>query len=127
MKLAIPHDERQLPLTPALHYQAQAARLRALLNRTIAANRMAIVDLEADSGVDEKQIGRALKDDGGAHPPLALVACILAKDRAGIFIAGLADMLGYEATPKRPDLAEENRRLRGALEAAIAALREAAP
>jgi hypothetical protein len=110
-----PRDEAQRPLSPALHYAAQGARLRALLNRTIAVNRLHVVDLEADTGIDEKQIGRALKDDGGAHPPLALIACILAKDRAGTFITGLAEMLQYEARPKSPDLAAENRALRAEL------------
>lgn len=102
----------QLPLGPAFHYQEQASRLRALLSRTIAANGMSHAELEHETSIDEKQIGRCLRDDGGAHPPLALIACILAKDRAGVFVTGLAAMVGYEAHPKTPDLAEENRRLR---------------
>jgi hypothetical protein len=129
-KLGTPREETQQPLSPALHYQKQGSRLRALLNRTIAANRLDVVDLEADTGVDEKQIGRALKDDGGAHPPLSVVACILAKDRAGVFIAGLAEMLGYEARPKSPDLAGENRMLReklAAIQGEIAGLLGGAP
>lgn len=111
-RIGTPREETQQPLSPALHYQAQGDRLRKLLRTTIAANRLDVVDLEADTGVDEKQIGRALKDGGGAHPPLSVVACILAKDRAGTFITGLAEMLGYEARPKTPDLAAENRTLR---------------
>jgi hypothetical protein len=111
-RLGTPREEEQQPLSPSMHYAKQGSRLRGLLRATIAANRIDVVDLEADTGVDEKQIGRALKDDGGAHPPLSVVACILAKDRAGAFITGLADMLGYEATPKTPDLAAENRALR---------------
>lgn len=111
-RIGTPKDEAQQVLAPQFHYQDQGARLRALLNRAIAANRLQVVDLEADTGVDEKQIGRALRDDGGAHPPLSLIACILAKDRAGTFITGLAEMVGYEARPKTPDLAAENRRLR---------------
>jgi hypothetical protein len=125
IRLGTPRDEAQQPLTPALHYQKQGSRLRSLLNDTIRKNRLQVVDLEADTLIDEKQIGRSLKDDGGAHPPLALVACILAKDRTGTFITGLADMLGYEASPKTPDLAGENKRLRDALATAIAALSEA--
>lgn len=111
-RIGTPREETQQPLSPAIHYQSQGSRLRKLLRTTIAANRIDVVDLEADTGFDEKQIGRALKDDGGAHPPLAVVACILAKDRAGTFITGLAEMLGYEAQPKTPDLAAENRELR---------------
>lgn len=116
-RLGTPQEEQQQPLSPALHYAKQGARLRALLRNTIAANRIDVVDLEADTAVDEKQIGRALKDDGGAHPPLSVIACILAKDRAGTFVTGLADMLGYEATPRTPDLAAENRALREKLAA----------
>jgi len=94
-----PVDE-QLPLGPTFHYQAQASRLRALLNRAIAGNGLSHAELEHETGIDQKQLGRTLRDDGGAHPPLALVACILAKDRQGIVITGLAAMLGYEARPK---------------------------
>jgi hypothetical protein len=102
----------QLPLGPVFHYQEQASRLRCLLTRAIAANGMSHADLEHETNIDEKQIGRCLRDDGGAHPPLALVACIIAKDRAGVFVTGLAAMAGYEAKPRTPDLADEVRRLR---------------
>ena len=119
-------DDAQLSLSPALHYERQGSRIRGLLNRAIAANGISIVDLEADTGVDEKQIGRALKDGAGAHPPLAVVACILAKDRAGVLITGIAGLVGYEAVPRRPDLAAENRELKAALRDAIAKLQEVA-
>ena len=114
-----PRDE-QLPLGPALHYQGQGARIRNLLNRAIARNGISHADLEGDTGIDAKQIGRCLREDGGAHPPLALVAAILAKDRQGIAIAGLAAMLGYEARP-RVDPWERIRKL----EAKIARLESA--
>ncbi len=105
-------EQDQLPLGPVFHYGKQATRLRALLARAITANGLSHAELEHETGVDERQIARCLRDDGGAHPPLALVAAILAKDRAGVLITGLAAMVGYEAKPKTPDLAEENRRLR---------------
>jgi len=114
--------DTQLPLAPTFHYAEQAARLRALLNRAIVANGISHVELEHETGVDERQIARCLRDDGGAHPPLALVACILAKDRQGIVITGLASMVGYEAKP-RVDPWEEVRRLQrkiARLEAALA-------
>lgn len=113
----------QLPLGPVFHYQEQASRLRKLLNRAIAANGLSHADLEHETGVDEKQIGRALKDDGGAHPPLALIACVLAKDQRGVVITELAAMLGYEAKP-RIDPWEEVRRLQRKIARLEAALSE---
>jgi hypothetical protein len=109
----------QLPLAesafaPAINavHAAGGKRLRALLNRAIELNNLSLVDISEETGWDEKQIGRSLKDDGGAHPPLSVVACILAKDRLGVVVQGLAAMCGYEAQPKKPDLAVENKRLR---------------
>lgn len=93
-------DVEQLPLGPTFHYAAQGARLREMLNRAIARNGVSYAELEHETGIDERQIARCLREDGGAHPPLALVACILGKDRQGIAITGLAAMLGYEARPK---------------------------
>ena len=107
-----PEMVQQGALFPSMHYRDAGNRIRTLLNRAIVANGLSHVDLAEETGVDEKQIGRALKDDGGAHPPLALVACILRHDQLGVFVTGLADLCGYEATPKTPDLAAENRRLR---------------
>lgn len=92
-------NDKQLPLGPEFHYQEQGCRLRALLNRAIAANGLSHAELEHDTGIDEKQIGRCLRDDGGAHLPPALIACILHKDRQGVAICGLALMVGYEARP----------------------------
>lgn len=103
---------QQGALFPALHYRDAGNRIRHILNRAIVANGLSYCDLAEETGVDEKQIGRSLKEDGGAHPPLALVACVMRHDHLGIFITGLAELCGYEATPKTPDLAAENRRLR---------------
>jgi hypothetical protein len=104
----------QLPLAPAIaavHADA-GKRIRALLNHAISANGLSLVMLAEETGIDEKQIGRSLRDDGGAHPPLSLVACVLAKDRLGVVVTGLAAMCGYTAERKSPDLGAENRRLR---------------
>lgn len=114
----------QLPLAPVFHYQEQAARLRALLNQAIAKNGLSHAELEHETGIDEKQIGRCLRDDGGAHPPLALVACVLAKDRQGVFVTGLALMVGYEARPKI-DPWERVRKLEAQLARTRAALEDA--
>lgn len=108
-------NDTQSPLFPSSDYREKGDRIRALLNRTITAAGLSHEELSRETGIDEKQIGRALRDDGGAHPPLALVACILKRDRAGVFISGLASMLGYEARPKAPDLAAENAKLRAEL------------
>jgi hypothetical protein len=112
----------QLPLAdnafaPAIHavHEAGGDKIRALLRRAIELNGISIVSLDEETGYDEKQLGRALKDDGGAHPPLPLVACILAKDRLGVVVQGLASMCGYEAKKKEADLGAENKRLRSEL------------
>jgi hypothetical protein len=105
-------DDEQPDLSPELHWMGKAVRIRALLNRAITANRLTHEFLARETSIDERQIGRALSDNGGAHPPLALVACIAWHDKAGVLIHGLAAMLHYEATPKTPDLAAENRALR---------------
>lgn len=112
-------------LAPVFHYEERGGEIRELLNRTIVANGLSLDDLSRDTGVDSKQIGRSLRNGGGAHPPLALVACIIAQDRLGIFLRGLCSMAGYEATPRAPDLAEQNRRLREALATAVQALQQA--
>lgn len=122
---ATPRDDEQLDLSPSFHWARKGAALRELLRRAIVANGLSHADLSRDTGVDERQIARALSDDGGAHPPLPLVACVLWNDRAGVLIQGLADRLGYEVRPKSPDLAAENRQLREALANAITALQGA--
>lgn len=108
-------NDTQSPLFPSSDYREKGDKLRSLLNRTVAAARLSHEDLARETQIDEKQIGRALRNDGGAHPPLALVACILKHDLDGVFITSLAAMLGYEARPKAPDLAAENTRLRSEL------------
>lgn len=112
-------------LAPAFHFAEKGDDIRELLNRAIVANGMSLVDLARETGVDEKQIGRCLRAGGGAHPPLALVAAIVWKDRLGIFLRGFCSMAGYDAIEKKPDLAAENRRLREALTVAVSALQQA--
>jgi hypothetical protein len=111
----------QMPLGPAFHYQDQAAKLRAILNRAIAANGLSHAELEHDTGIDEKQIGRCLREDGGAHLPLALLACILEKDRGSIVLSEMAKDRGFEVRPKL-DPWERIREL----EAQLARVRDAA-
>lgn len=115
----------QLDLSPEFHWQSKGAMIRELLNRAIVANGISHADIAADTGIDDKQIGRSLREGGGAHPPLAVLAFVLWHDRLGIFIQGLAARLGYEARPKTPDLAEENRRLREQLARLRSALEDA--
>lgn len=122
----------QLPLessafAPAINavHAAGGKRIRALLNHAITANGMSLVNLAEETGIDEKQIGRSLRDDGGAHPPLALIACVLSKDRLGIVVQGLASLVGWEAKRKEPDPQERIKKLEAALSAAVAALQEA--
>ncbi len=119
-------ESDQLPLAPVFHYQEQASRLRALLNLAITKNGLSHAELEHETGIDEKQIGRCLRDDGGAHPPLALVACVLAKDRQGVLVTGIATMVGYEAKP-RIDPWQEIRRLKARLARVEGALAEDSP
>lgn len=112
-------NDDQLPLAssafgPAINavHAGGGKRIRALLNQAITANGMSLVTLAEETGIDEKQIGRSLRDDGGAHPPLPLVACILSKDRLGIVVQGIAALVGWEAVKAEPDPARENAKLR---------------
>lgn len=108
---------RQLLLAASIAdaHRAGGDRLRALYRKAIELNRLSLVDLAEESGVDEKQIARCLRDDGGAHPPLAFVACLLNRDRLQVILTGLADMLGFELVPKKRDVEAENRQLRSEL------------
>jgi hypothetical protein len=112
----IVEDDDQPDLSPELHWMRKGGRIRKLLTRAIEANRLTHEFLARETGIDERQIGRCLTDKGGAHPPLALVSCIAWHDKAGVLLAGLASMLGYDVTPRRPDLSAEVRRLRSALQ-----------
>jgi hypothetical protein len=122
---AIVEDEQQPDLSPAFHWARKASALRKKLNRAVEANSMTLEWLERETGIDEAQIRRSLRDDGGAHPPLALILCIAWHDKTGEFIVGLAEMLRYEAKPKVPDPYDRIRKLETALSAAVAALQEA--
>jgi hypothetical protein len=112
-------DGGQLPLAASIAgvHRDSGNRLRALLRLAIERNGLLVLDLAAECDVDEKQLGRCLRDDGGAHPPLAFIACLLSRDRERVILHGLAGMLGYEATPKKTDLEAENRHLRASLQA----------
>lgn len=105
----------QLSLSTAMHWQEQGAKLRKLLEQTVKTNGLSLQDLELETGIDERQIARSLARNGGAHPPLALLAALMHLDRAGVLITGLAGLVGYEAVPKKPDVGEDNRRMRAEL------------
>ena len=96
---ASPREDPQLDLSPAMHWQKKGARARKLLAQAIAANHLTFEFLSRETGIDESHISRSLRPDGGAHPPLALVMCVMWHDRAGVLIQGLAEMVGYEARP----------------------------
>jgi hypothetical protein len=113
LPLAIPERIIDEPIRRV--HRENGQRIRALLVRAIELNCISVTQLERETGYDEKQIGRALKEDGGAHPPLAVVAAILHLDDLGVFVRGMAELAGYEATPARPDHEAENKRLRTAL------------
>lgn len=107
----------QLTLAPTIQaaHRANAGRLRALAARAIEANGMSLAQLAAETGYDERQIGRALKGDGGAHMPWPVLAAILHLDRLRILATGIAALLGCDLVERKPDLAAENRQLRSAL------------
>lgn len=121
---ATAREQGQLALSPEISWQEKGARLRALLNRAIVANQITMPEIERNTGVDEKQAARALKDGGGAHPPLPLVAYLLWNDERAVILEGIASALGYEIRRKEPDLAAENRRLRARLAKLEAVLSE---
>lgn len=107
----------QIPLAPAIQavHKANGERIRKLLGATIAANRSSLSDLSRETGIDNSQVTRMLSGDAGLR--VDFFAAVMAKDHAGVLIQGLAAMCGYEATPKQPDPAAENRRLRDELHA----------
>lgn len=75
--MTFPADD-QLPLGPEFHYAEQASRLRALLNQAIARNGVSHAELEHDTGIDEKQIGRC-RPGGRGRPPSARPRCLRAR------------------------------------------------
>ena len=96
----------------AATHRKNGDKIRSLLSRAITDGGISLVDLAEETGIDEKQLGRSLKPDGGAHPPPALIAAVLAKDHQRVLVTGLCALVGYECQPRRPDLSAENRRLR---------------
>lgn len=120
-------NDAQLPLVgavQAVHADA-GKRIRALIRKAIADNGISHSALAHELGMDESHLSRALADDKGAHPSPAVYAAVLALDVKRILVSGLAGMCGGEWIEKRPDPAEENRRLRQQLRAAVQALASA--
>ncbi len=116
-------DIEQLPLSPQMDWAQKGARIRALLNKALVSSGITMPEIERNTGVDEKQAARNLKEGGGNHPPLPLVAYLLWSDERAVILGGLASMLGYELRRREPDLAAENRSLRARLARLEAVLR----
>ena len=102
----------QVPLASAMQavHRSNGDRLLALIQRTINVNAISLSDVARETGIDNSHITRMLSGEAGLRRDF--LAAVLAKDQLGVFVLGLAAMVGYEAHPKTPDLAEENRRLR---------------
>jgi transcriptional regulator with XRE-family HTH domain len=110
-------SDAQLPLSPTIQdvHRGRASQLRALLQRAITSGAMSLSDLAEETRIDNSQITRMLSGEAGLR--LDFLAAVLERDRTGIFIVSLAELLGFDATRKTPDLAAENKRLRAELEA----------
>jgi transcriptional regulator with XRE-family HTH domain len=110
-------SDAQLPLSPTIQdvHRGRAAQLRALLHRAITSGAMSLSDLAEETRIDNSQITRMLSGEAGLR--LDFLAAVLERDRVGVFVVGLAELLGFDATRKTPDLAAENKRLRAELEA----------
>jgi transcriptional regulator with XRE-family HTH domain len=110
-------SDAQLPLSPTIQdvHRGRAAQLRALLHRSITSGCMSLSDLAEETRIDNSQITRMLAGEAGLR--LDFLAAVLERDRAGVFVVGLAELLGFDATRKTPDLAAENKHLRAELEA----------
>ena len=105
-------SDAQLPLSPTIQdvHRGRAAQFRALISRAITSGGMSLSDLAEETRIDNSQITRMLSGEAGLR--LDFLAAVLERDRAGVFVVGLAELLGFDATRKTPDLAGENRRLR---------------
>jgi transcriptional regulator with XRE-family HTH domain len=108
-------DDAQLPLAASVQsvHRANGERFRKLIQKAISANTLSLSDLADETGIDNSQITRMLGGDAGLRADF--IAALLQRDRLGVVVQGLAAMCGYEATPKTPDLAAENKRLRSDL------------
>jgi transcriptional regulator with XRE-family HTH domain len=110
-------DDAQLPLAATVQsvHRANGERFRKLFQRAITSNGLSLSDIAEETGIDNSQITRMLAGDAGLRADF--IAATLQRDRLGVVVQGLAAMCGYEATPKTPDLAAENKRLREKLAA----------
>lgn len=108
--------DAQLPLSPTIQdvHRGRAAQIRALLTRAVTSGGMSLSDLGEETHIDPSQITRMMSGEAGMR--IDFLAAVLERDRSGVFIGGLADLLGFEATKRVPDLAQENRHLRSELE-----------
>jgi transcriptional regulator with XRE-family HTH domain len=109
--------DAQLPLSPTIQdvHRGRAVQLRALMARAITSGSLSLSALAEETGIDPSQVSRMLSGEAGLR--LDYLAAVLERDRAGVFVVGLADLLGFDATRKTPDLGAENRHLRAELEA----------
>lgn len=110
-------NDAQLPLSPTIQdvHRGRASQIRALIQRTITLGGLSLIDLADETKIDPSQVTRMM--DGAAGLRLDFLAALLERDRSGLFITGLADLLGWDATRKTPDLAAENAMLRSELNA----------
>jgi transcriptional regulator with XRE-family HTH domain len=118
-------DDAQLPLAATVQsvHKANGERIRKLLQQTITANRLSLSDVADETSIDNSQITRMLNGEAGLRADF--IAALLQRDRLGTFVTGFAGLWGFEAKRKETDLAVENKRLRDALTAAVAALEQA--
>ena len=116
--------DEQVPLASTMRavHRSNGGRIRDLLNRTVHVNAISLSDVARETEIDNSHITRMLAGEAGLRADF--LAAVLARDNAGVFVVGLAGMVGYEATRKTPDLAEENRRLRDQIARLRAALSE---
>lgn len=105
-------DDAQLPLAATVQsvHRANGERLRKLVQRAISENALSLSDLAEETRIDNSQVTRMLAGDAGLRSDF--LAAVLQRDRLGVFVQGLAALCGWEAQPKKPDLAAENKRLR---------------
>ena len=119
MTLRAAVTDAQIELVPSIQavHRSNGRRIRALLVKAIEVNGLSRSDLAHESALDGSEITRILEAEGERHIPARLIAAVMARDHARVFLAGLAEMTGYEVRPKVADLAAENRALRSKLAA----------
>jgi hypothetical protein len=107
--------DEQIPLASAYKavHVSNGKRIRELAVRALVANGVSQGTIARETEREPSALTRMLSGEHGITADV--LAAVLAHDSLGTFVSGLAAMVGWEAKPKQPDPAAENKRLRSEL------------